>query len=47
MSDTADIKWIEPYEGFAYEEDGTWKAVCLAKGEKVATEARINHMLSS
>ena len=24
--------------------DNTWQAICLAKGEKVATEARINHI---
>jgi hypothetical protein len=26
--------------------DDTWKAICLTKGEKIATEARINHLVS-
>jgi hypothetical protein len=34
--------WDDSFEVMVDEDDGTWKAICLAKDGKVATEARIN-----
>ena len=34
--------WDDSFEVMVDEQDGEWKAICLAKDGKVATEARIN-----
>jgi acyl dehydratase len=36
--------WDDSFSIRVDERDGTWKAACLAKGDRVATEVRINHI---
>ena len=38
--------WDDAFTVMVDEQDGTWKAICLAKEGKVATEARINSIAS-
>lgn len=38
------IFWDDALSVRAAVDGGTWRAICLAKGGKVATEARINHI---
>ena len=38
--------WDDAFTVMVDEQDGTWKAICLAKDGKVATEAKINSIAS-
>lgn len=40
------IFWDDKFRVLAQKEPDTWLAICLAKEEKIATEARINHISS-
>ena len=38
------IFWDDSFSVLVGDDDGVWKSICLAKGDKIATEARINRI---